>query len=57
MEYKHDFKTTSIYEEFIEEQIHELQNYLVDSDGVPISKEFPERQLGPKTSNKPYKKG
>ena len=56
LSYKLDFKTTPIYEEFIEEQIHELQNYFIDSEDVPISKEFPERELGSKAYNKVWKK-
>jgi 2-polyprenyl-3-methyl-5-hydroxy-6-metoxy-1,4-benzoquinol methylase len=40
----------------MEEQIHELKNHVIDSDGVPISKEFPERELGSKMYNKVWKR-
>lgn len=54
--YKHDFKMTPIYEKFMEEQIHKIKNHILDPDGIPISKEFHKRELGPKTYNKIWRK-
>lgn len=54
--YKHDFAMTDIYKKFMDDQINNLLNHFIDSEGVPISKEFPERELGSKAYNKVWKR-
>lgn len=56
MNCKHDFVMTEEYNAYVKEQIEPRIDFLLAPDGTPISKEYPEKESGPKLYNKVWKR-